>query len=155
MITDRTAADVDTAKEVLERVKYISPFPALTDEEKAILERGTYTKNSLNRVESKQKELAEILNCYRYMVQIENKTDWTETDVFTHQDYMRYLKNLDKLKQAFFIYQSTPTTPTYLFNYTNANDVEKILADIESMIDDMTDRFRECGTFQCGEANAL
>jgi len=151
MITDRTKADVDAARELLEQLKTIVPFPDLSDDEEMIMERGTYTSNSLNRVESKQKELAELLNSYLYMIHIKNKTDWEASDVFDYTDYVRYLGNLDKLKQSFFVYPDTPNTPTYLYDYTNANAVEKILMDIENMIYDMVSHFRECDTFYCGE----
>lgn len=152
MVTDRTQADVELAKTLIEKVQ---SGQTLTSSEKTAIERGTCTITMLNRIESKQKELANFLNGYRYMVNITNKTDWAYTDIFTYQDHERLLSNLNKLKQAFFIYQSTPTTPDCLYNYENANDVEKILVDIESMIEDMKSRFRECNTFYCGEENNL
>lgn len=162
MVTDRTAADVKTAKTL---IKKIQSGQTLTTAEKMAIERGTCTATMINRVESKQKELAEILNSYCYMVHITNKTDWKsidilddtseEGDIFTYQDHKRLLSNLNKLRQAFFVYINTPQTPTYLYNYTNANNVEKILVDIESMLDDMISRFRECNTFYCGEVNNL
>lgn len=152
MVTDRTAQDVETAKAL--RAKLQSGQSLTTAEETAI-ERGTCTITMLNRVESKQKELAQILNEYRYMVSIDNKINWTYSDIFTQQDHERLLNNLNKLREAFFIYTNTPPTPTYLYNYQNANDVEKILVDIEAMIDDMLLRFRECNTFYCGEVNNL
>ena len=57
------------------------------------LERGSCTINMLNRNrESKQAELAVILNEYAYMVNIENKTDWQTSDIFTYQDHQRLLE---------------------------------------------------------------
>ncbi len=109
----------------------------------------------LNRIEMKQAELGVILNGYAYMVHIENKTDWQNTDIFTFQDHQRLLNNLDALKQAYYTYSTTPKTPTYMYGYEEANNIEKILVDIEKMIEDMKSRFRECGTFKCGEVNNL
>ncbi len=152
MITDRTAADVENAKILRKKVQ---SGQTLTSAEKSAIERGTCTVTMLNRVESKQKEVAEILNSYLYMVHIVNKTNWSNKDIFTYQDHMRLLNNLDKLKQAFYIYSTTPQTPDYLYNHINANAAEKILVDIENMIDDMIGRFRECNTFYCGEENNL
>ena len=108
----------------------------------------------LNRIESKQAELAEILNGIAYRVRISNR-QWTAEDIFEYADYLRILSNLDKLKQAFFVYPSTPATPSYMYGYKEANDIEKILVDIENMISVVKSKFRECGTFRCGEANNL
>lgn len=152
MVIDRTQADVEAAKMLLAKVQ---SGQMLTTAEKAAIERGTCTITMLNRVESKQKELAELLNEHYYMVSIVNKINWRYKDIFTYQDHKRLLSNLDKLQQAFFVYTNTPPTPTYLYNYLNANNIEKILVDVESMLDDMIDRFRECNTFYCGEVNNL
>ena len=152
MIFNRTQADVDIA---ITLRKKLQAGQSLNDSEKAIIERGTCTISMLNRVENKQVELSRILNEMAYTITIENKTDWAYTDIFTYQDHQRLLNNLDKLKEAYFSYTSTPKAPTYMFGYRQANDIEKILVDIENMINDMTSRFRECGTFECGEENKL
>ena len=152
MIYDRTAADVETAKTLR---GLLQAGNTLTSGQITALERGSCTINMLNRVEGKQAELAVILNEYAYMVHIENKTDWQTTDIFTYQDHQRLLNNLNLLKQAYFIYATTPITPTYMYGYVEANSIEKILVDIENMITDMQGRFRECGTFECGEVNNL
>ena len=152
MIYNRTAADVETAKTLR---GLLQAGNALTSEQISALERGSCTINMLNRVESKQTELGGILNELSYMNQIENMIDWQNTDIFTFQDHQRLLNNLDALKQAYYIYATTPKTPTYMYDFQSANDIEKILVDIEAMIEDMKSRFRKCGTFQCGEANNL
>ena len=152
MITDRTQADVDAAKTLIEKVQ---SGKSLTTAEKTAIERGTCTITMLNRVESKQKEVAALLNHYAYMVDIQTKTDWTANDIFTADDHRRLLDNLDKLKRAYYQYSTTPTTPDYMYDYKNANDIEKILVDIESIITDMVSRMRECNTFYCGEVNNL
>ena len=62
------------------------------------------------------------------------KTDWQNEEIFTHQHHQRLINNLDKLKAAYYIYSSTPITPTYMYGYQEANSIEKILVDIEAMI---------------------
>lgn len=151
MITNRTQADVDAAKEILLRAQQAIPFPLLSDDEVAVLERGTCTITMLNRVEGKQSEIAQLLTDFLYMVHIFNKTDWTYNNIFTYQDHERLLSNLNKLKQAFFVYSNTPNTPDYLYNYENANSVEKICVDIKAMIENMRASFRRCNTFSCGQ----
>ena len=145
-------ADVETAKTLR---GLLQAGNTLTNEQVLALERGSCTINMLNRIESKQAELAVILNEYAYTVNIENKTDWQTSDIFTYQDHQRLLDNLNILKQAYYTYATTPKTPTYIYGYEEANSIEKILVDIEAMIEDMEGRFRECGTFECGEVNNL
>lgn len=149
MITDRTLSDVSNA-DLLR--KKIQSGKTLTDAEKIVIERGLCTVTMLNRIENKQAELAASLSGYSYMVNIENK-QWTYIDIFTHADYLRLLNNLDKLIQAFYVHLDTPDVPAYLYGYQEANDAEKILVDIENVIDNMAANFRQCGTFQCGEEN--
>ena len=149
MVIDRTDADVDTAKKL--RKDVVQEGKALTNEQIEQIEKGSCTVNVLNRIEGKQKELNDLLLSYAYMANLKNKTDWQYNDTFTYQDHQRILENLDKLINAFFRYPTTPNVPKYLFSWQNANDVEKILVDIEMMIGDMEERFRECGTFECGE----
>ena len=152
LICNRTKQDVENAKILRENLQN---GETLTNEQIQVLERGTITINTLNRIEQKQSELEGVLNELRYMVHIPTKTDWTAGDIFTFQDHQRLLSNLDSLKQAYYTYITTPDTPTYVFDWQKANDIEKILVDIEKMINDMILRFRECGTFECGEVNNL
>ena len=151
MVTDRTQSDIDAAKQM--RLK-LQAGQSLTEEQKAILERGTCTAVMLNRIENAQKSLAILLNKYAYMINISNKT-WTTSQIFSYDACQRVLENLDRLKKAFYTYETTPDTPSYMYGRQEANDIEKILADIDELIEDMTGRFRQCGTFECGEANAL
>ena len=148
MICNRTQADIDYAKEI--RAK-LQAGESLTSDEITALNKGSFSIDLLNRVESKQSELAAILNGYAYTVNMENKTDWQSSEIFDFSDHKRLLDNLDKLKKAFFVYKTTPSTPAYMYGYLEANAVEKILVDIERMVDDMVSSFRECGTFKCGE----
>lgn len=152
MITDRTAADVMAANVL--RLKIQSGL-TLTTTETAAFERGTCTATMLNRIENAQKTLAETLRGSGYMVSIENKTNLTATDIFGNADYRRLLENIALLRSAFYTYSSTPDTPGYIYGWKEANDIEKILKDIDDMIADMKSRYRECGTFSCGEENDL
>ena len=153
MIYNRTAADVESAKKVrLEKVQTGLP---LTDEEIETLERGTMTISTINRIETKQKELKILLNGAGYFnINISVKT-WGYSDIFDEENFQRLLDNLNNLKSAFFVYKDTPATPSISFDYQSINSLEKILFDLESMVTDMKGRYRQCGTFQCGEANEL
>lgn len=151
MIYDRTSEDVRSAQEIIsEKVK---SFVELTDGEVETLERGTITINTLNRIENKQSELKTLFNNAGYWnTNILNK-NWTFNDIFDASDFERILNNLDVLRTAFYEYTSTPNTPNAVYDYKVINDIEKILFDLEEMVDDMESKYRECGTFECGEAS--
>lgn len=149
MITDRTQADVDNAAQI--RDNFVKKFKPLTDEQITALERGTMTVNTLNRIENKQAELKNLLNGIGYWnTKIANK-EWTAGDIFTKDDFQRIIDNENTLRGAFFTYASTPATPSISFHYSDINDLEKVLFDLDVMINDVKSNYRECGGFECGE----
>lgn len=153
MIVDRTANDVLLADTLR---KKIQSGQTLTENEQAQFERGFCTIEMLNRINEKILFLEDQLNQYAYRVQATQDTqERTFDEVLTASEYNNIFNNLNKLKAAFSVYTDTPNTPTYLYDYKSANDVEKILVDIENRIIDMEAGFRHCNTFECGEVNIL
>lgn len=149
MIFDRTQSDVDTAYVI--RETKVKTFTTLTDSDTATLERGFLTYNTLNRIEEKQTELKNLLNSIGYYnIDISNKT-WQLGDIFNENDFQRILDNENNLRNAFFVYSDTPLTPEISFHYQDINSIEKILYDIDVMINDVKSNYRECGTFESGE----
>lgn len=150
MITDRTQADVTAAKKI--RDEKVKTFQTLADSDVETLERGTMTIATLNRIEGKQAELKNLLNCLGYWnIPIENKIDWAYNDIFTEADFRRIIHNENVLRNAFFTYNDTPTTPGISYYYEDLNAIEKILQDIDILINDVKSNCRECGAFNCGE----
>ena len=152
MIFDRTQNDVDTAIRL--RAEKVQTFQELTESEIATLEKGTLTINTLNRIESKQEELKNLFNDMGYWnTPITNK-QWTENDIFDNngeKDFQRILDNTNILRNAFFVYKGTPNTPPVSYHYNDINALEKILYDLDVMINDVKSRYKRCGTFRCGE----
>ena len=149
MIFDRTQNDVDTA--ILLRDTKVKNFEELTESEIATLEKGTLTINTLNRIESKQEELKNLFNDMGYWnTPITNKV-WGENDIFNVDEFQRILDNTNVLRNAFFVYKDTPNTPPISFHYNDINALEKILYDLDVMINDVKSRYKRCGTFRCGE----
>lgn len=152
MIFDRTQNDVDTA--ILLRDTKVKNFEELTESEIATLEKGTITINTLNRIENKQEELKNLFNDIGYWnTSITNK-QWTENDIFDNngeRDFQRILDNTNILRQAFFVYKDTPNTPPVSYHWQDINALEKILYDLDVMINDVKSNYRQCGTFECGE----
>lgn len=151
MIYNRTQADVDNAISLRSRLQ---KGETLTSDEVLQLERGTLTINTLNRIEEKQTELKNLFNLLGYYnVEIVN-TVWNYNDYFKQSDFERIRDNCEKLKTAFFTFSYTPKKPDSNFRkYQTINDVEKILYDLDVMINDVKSKYRQCGTFQCGEEN--
>lgn len=149
MIFDRTQSDVDTAISI--RKNKIQKFLTLTESEITSLERGMLTHAALNRVENKQSELKGLLNGIGYWnTQITNKS-WSLGNEVNIKDYQRIINNETKLVNAFFTYSDTPNIPNSMFSFTNMNAIEKILFDLDVMINDVKSNYRECGTFESGE----
>jgi hypothetical protein len=137
MITDRTQQQVDEAIAIRDKVK---DGQDITESEILTFERGFITANTLNRVETKQAEIARILNDNGYPVRITTK-QWQYDDAFTIADYNRIIINLETLRQAFYTFKNTPDTPLYLYGYREMNDFEKILVDVEKAIGNMKSIF--------------
>ena len=148
MIFTRTQNDVDEAIRI--RKEKVQKFQALTEDDIKFLEKGTMTLNTLNRIEQKQQELKNLFNDMGYWnTPIENKS-WTNTQIFNIDDFKRILKNLDILRDAFFVYDTTPSTPPVSFHFQDINDLEKILYDMDVMISKIKGNYKICGTFICG-----
>lgn len=148
MIYDRTHEDVENAKTL--RAEKVQEFIALTQAETDTMEKGTLTINALNRIENKQAELKGLLNVMGYWnTPITNKT-WTYTGIFHQEEFQRIIDNVQALRNAFFVYSTTPDTPTLKYHFETINDIEKILYDLDSMEDEVKALYRECGNFECG-----
>lgn len=160
MIFDRTQADVDEAKRVLD--EYFKPGVELDfsgtggytvrDLHEWIekVERGCLTDNTLNRIEDKQAELQNLFNDLGYFSQPFTNKTWETGDVFTVDDFQRIIDNENTLRKAFFVYNDTPDTPDISFHYSDINALEKILNDLDIMINDVKSNYRECGAYYCG-----
>lgn len=149
LITDRTQEDVDSAKNIID--SKVKLFLELTDEDLITLERGTIGIGTINRIGSKQEELKNKMEINGYFVKnIKTKT-WDYSDIFGETDFLQLINNTILLKEAFFVYLDTPKKAYPSYDYKNINNLEKILVDIENILDYMIANFRECGTFYSGE----
>lgn len=150
LIYNRTEADVENAKRI--RAEKVQQGVDLTASEVEILERGTLTINTLNRIEEKQEELKNLFEEDFYFVDKITNKHWDYTDYFKQSDFDRILTNLEMLVKAYLVYTSTPAIPDGNYRkYETINDAEKILFDLDLMINDVKSHYRECGTIECGE----
>lgn len=145
----RTIDDVNNAANIVE--KKIKAFLEISNEEKAVLEKGMFTINVLNRIEDATRKAKEYIQSVGYFENDITTKIWNNTDFFKKEDFERILNNLDVLKKSFFVYENTPSTPTARFYFENLNDIEKILYDLHSVVDYIFENALECGSFECGE----
>lgn len=113
LVTDRTAADVTAGNA-----------------------KGTYNASDLNRVGAAMNYVADRLTAQGYAPVISPKTDWTDSDWFTPSAAQLYLSDLAELRRQFAMIQTTPNVPDDMerLTYTEANNIEKILEDIDLLL---------------------
>jgi hypothetical protein len=142
LIFDRTSADVEYARNNPSAEEWL---------------KGCYNYIDLNRVEEWCKYLSDLLNSYGYVNLISEKTDWILTDIQTVDQMARYLNNVKILMKTFILKKDTPKLPHTInkLTYSQANDIERILYDINELIEKMEAIFRYLGTFYSGESEGL
>ncbi len=149
MIYNRTEADIRNAKAII--MDKVQKGIQLSESDVSVLERGTLTINTLNRVEQKQKELKERFDDFFYFYGIVETKEWEDGDIFKLSDFQRLISNNEVLRTAFYVFTDTPENPVPKYHFKNINDLEKILVDLEFNLDYMILHFRQCGATQCGE----
>ena len=78
--------------------------------------------------------------------------EWQEGDVLYRSQWTTYLDNVQKLRDAYYTLAETGELPKPedKLGYVGANTIEKVLADIDLLIDCMKSSYRRCGTFRAG-----
>lgn len=113
-------------------------------------EKGQYTYADLNRVESCCRYLADVLNSYSYSVSIITKTNWLESDYHYSEDLERIRQNVNTLKQAYYSFTAIPENLEYM-TWQKANDIERILYEIDKILKYMENNFVYAGVAACGQ----
>lgn len=131
LVVDRTEADVKTRSDI-----------------------GHYNSEDLNRVGTAINYVAERLRGAGYSVPVSPKTDWSMADVPTEAQLDRYLDNVSALRAVLPVLPTTPEVPPDMEGLTwqEANDIEKILVDIDHLITNMTAAWFYSGELYAGEA---
>ena len=151
LITDRTQADVDRYTEL--KMKRLS---GMTADEKAEWEthlKGAYNYTDMNRVESAVEYVANRLTEAGYIIIPVVKKNWAKTDKPTLADFIRYMKNISDIRSALATYETTPDAPTTerKLSFQTANDIEKILMDVDDLISKMMSAYFYSGDLYSGE----
>lgn len=130
LVTDRTAADV----------------AAGTD-------KGYYNATDLNRVGEAVAHIAERFTGYGYAVTVNPKADWSESDTPTASQMETYRLNIASLRAVIAVMAATPETPERMraLDYVKANDIERILQDLDTLITNMEQAWFFSGDLYAGE----
>lgn len=130
LVTDRTKADVNARND-----------------------KGTYNSSDLNRVGAAMNYVADRLRSQGYSPEIDPKTEWTESEWPTPQTMTRYLDDLAELRKQLAMMDTTPNVPADMkkLTYSEANDIEKILEDIDTLLTNITQAWFYSGDLFSGE----
>lgn len=160
LIYDRTESDEAASAAIRKSYQTLGNWSGLTDTERAQLERGALTYNTLNRVESAVKTLTAALTSAGYPVEVtpvlkgskSEDREWQEGDIVRRAQWATYLDNVQRLRDAYYTLAETGALPKPedKLGYVGANTIEKVLADIDLLIDCMKSSYRRCGTFRAG-----
>ena len=116
-------------------------------------DKGTYNASDLNRVGNAMNYVADRLRAAGYDPHISPKTDWKDDDWVDPAAQAVYLGYLAELRSQFAVMQTTPPVPNDMekLTYQEANDIEKILEDIDRLITNMTAAWFYSGDIYSGE----
>ena len=130
LITDRTRADVENQ----------------TD-------KGFYNASDLNRVGAAVQYVAERCAAQGYAVAVSPKTDWLASDIPTASELETYRQNIATLRALIAVIKSTPETPETMrfLDYIKANDIERILLDLDTLLTNAALAWYQSGEIYAGE----
>lgn len=151
LVYDRTADDVAEALRLTQKAF----AGTLTDEEKTVWlagMKGTYDAIDMNRVAAAVSTLSGLLNAAGYKNEV-SAQNFVEGEDSTDEKYTVYLSNVQTLRDAIAVRASTPSVPAAdaKLDFIGANNIEKILADIDELLGWMRYSQKYCGTFAAGQ----
>lgn len=134
-------------------------YSAMTDEEKAEWNSGTmkgsYNISDLNRVGEALNYLRDALALASYIPPLvfTAKTNWTTDDIPTAEDFSYYINAVSVIREALAQFATTPPTPadTGGLDFNEANDIEKILIDVNILLNNMLAARYYAGEIFAGE----
>lgn len=115
--------------------------------------KGYYNAEDLNRIEGKTQLIINKLVRLGYILQATIKNDWNMTDFPNPSQCDRILNNIALLLTVIPVGADTPELPVSMekIDYLKANDIEKILYDIDRYMDYTMANWRYSGDVYAGE----
>lgn len=121
-----------------------------------VTDRGAgtyYNASDLNRVGAAVQYVAERFTAQGYAVTVRPKTDWTEKDIPTASELETYRQNIATLRALLAVMPTTPEAPDSMagLTYTEANDIERILLDLDTLLTNAALAWYQSGEIYAGE----
>ena len=121
-----------------------------------VTDRGAgtyYNASDLNRVGAAVQYVAERFASQGYAVTVHPKTDLTEKDIPTAAELETYRQNIAALRGLIAVMKSTPETPKTMrfLDYIKANDIERILLDLDTLLTNAALAWYQSGELFAGE----
>ena len=116
--------------------------------------KGTYNISDINRVNAAVTYLQQLLQDCGYHVTISVGTDLTNSDLYNETYCLNYLANIQNLIDGYFTMTETPSLPATtedILTLTGANAIEKILHDIDYIIENMQAYYIHSGVATAGQ----
>lgn len=134
LVTDRTEADVSRHRELTDK-----GWAEMTTAEKSEWMagmKGAYNASDLNRVASAMAYLSQRFASAGYSVPVSSPTDWANGDIPRKDDLDTYLDDLRRIRAALAVMDTTPSAPGSMdyLTWAKANDIEKILVDVDDAL---------------------
>lgn len=154
---DQTIVSGGQSAAIGARLAYFPKARWVYDRTQSDLEQGTakghYNASDLNRVGKTMREIALWLKECGYDISISSKTYWKISDIPTQSQMKQYLDDLAALRRTIPLLSSTPEAPSDMDGLTwqEANDIERILYDIDLLLSNMEAAWYYSGETFCGE----
>lgn len=121
-----------------------------------VTDRGAgtyYNASDLNRVGAAVQYVAERFAAQGYMVTVSPKTDWLASDIPTASELETYRQNIAALRALLAVMPTTPEAPDSMagLTYTEANDIERILLDLDTLLTNAALAWYQSGEIYAGE----
>ena len=134
LVTDRIEADVSRHRELTDK-----GWAEMTTAEKSEWMagmKGAYNASDLNRVASAMSYLSQRFASAGYSVPVSSPTDWANGDIPRKDDLDTYLDDLRRIRAAMAVMDTTPAAPESMdyLTWAKANDIEKILVDVDDAL---------------------
>lgn len=114
--------------------------------------RFSWDYRALNRTEKAMEYVNEIFKELGYFKNMQFKTDWSNEEI-TREQAERYIDNLRTLRSFLIMESTTPIVPNTIngMSISKANDIEKIIYDIDVLLKKIISNFRYANDLYCGE----
>ncbi len=157
-LTAVTAAGVSTNYAL---TLYYGLLSLITDRTRADVvnqtDKGFYNASDLNRVGAAVEYIAGRFTALGYACPVTVKKDWltldAQTDAPTASQMETYRQNIVTLRGQIAVMKSTPETPETMrfLDYIKANDIERILLDLDTLLTNAALAWYQSGEIYAGE----